>query len=612
MNDAALLIPILLPLLAGLLVLTVRRAVLPVRELIALLVTAANLVIAIRLFGREINYGCAWAGFGMDFALRLYHFSGFIMLAAAGFSLAVALYSWKFMRARDHVNQYYGYLLISLAMVNGAVLADHLVVLLFFWEGLLGTLFGMIAIGSQGAFKAATKAFVICGVTDLCMMFGIALTGHAAGTLTISGIHLPLGPLSSAAMILLMIGAISKAGSMPFHSWIPDAAVAAPLPFMAFLPASLEKLLGIYFLARISLDMFQLVPLSWISTLMMIIGCVTILLAVMMALVQKDYKRLLSYHAISQVGYMILGIGTALPVGIVGGLFHMINHAMYKSCLFLTAGSVEKQAGTTNLAKLGGIGVKMPLTFGCFVVAAASISGVPPFNGFFSKELVYDAALERNVIFYAAALMGSFFTAASFLKLGHAAFLGKRNPSHDQVREAPWSMLLPMIAIAGLCVVFGLWNSLPLRQLIQPVLGEQRLEGHDFAGFPQSLFLVGLTVVCLVGALLNHLFGVKRAGSGLGASDHIHHAPLLEGTYARAERGLFDPYHIGVQCVNGLAAVAARVDKAIDWLCSAATARLSALLGNGIRLVHNGSYTMYVLWALVAAAAILVFLARAV
>ena len=146
--------------------------------------------------------------------------------------------------------------MITLGMVNGAVLADHLIVLLFFWEGLLLTLFGMIAIGSPGAFKTAFKAFVIVGVTDVCMMLGIALAGKAAGTLVMSKIHLPLDAIGCAAMLLMMIGAVSKAGAMPFHSWIPDAAVDAPLPFMAFLPASLEKLLGIYLLARISLDLF--------------------------------------------------------------------------------------------------------------------------------------------------------------------------------------------------------------------------------------------------------------------------------------------------------------------------------------------------------------------
>jgi NADH-quinone oxidoreductase subunit L len=156
---------------------------------------------------------------------------------------------------------------------------------------------------------------------------------------------------------------------------------------MALVPAALEKLIGIYFLARISLDMFKLSVGSALSTVLMWVGIATIILAVMMALIQKNYKRLLSYHAISQVGYMILGIGTAIPAGIVGGLFHMINHAIYKSGLFLTSGAVEKQTNTTNLEELGGLGRKMPITFICFYNSGFHM-GVPPFNGFFSKELV--------------------------------------------------------------------------------------------------------------------------------------------------------------------------------------------------------------------------------
>jgi NADH-quinone oxidoreductase subunit L len=132
----------------------------------------------------------------------------------------------------------------------------------------------------------------------------------------------------------------------------------------------------------------------------MVIGAITIILAVMMALIQRDYKRLLSYHAISQVGYMILGIGTCLPAGIIGGIFHMLNNALYKCGLFLTGGVVEKQTGTTDLAKLGGLRLNMPVTFVCYLITAASISGVPPFNGFFSKELIYDAALVRGKVFY--------------------------------------------------------------------------------------------------------------------------------------------------------------------------------------------------------------------
>jgi NADH-quinone oxidoreductase subunit L len=339
----------------------------------------------------------------------------------------------------------------------------------------------------------------------------------------------------------------------------------------------------------------------------MIIGCVTILLAVMMALIQKDYKRLLSYHAISQVGYMILGIGTAVPAGIIGGIFHMINNALYKSCLFLTGGAVEKEAGTTDLQKLGGLSSKMPITFICFAVTAVSISGVPPFNGFFSKELIYDGALERGMVFYLAALLGSFFTAASFLKLGHAAFLDKPRSDRSKVKEAPWTMLVPMIVIAGLCVLFGVYNPLPIRHLIQPILGAPRLEGHDYAGMPHNWILVAATVAVLIGALLNHLWGARRAGAGLGAAEHIHHAPILSAVYDGAEKRWFDPYDIGLKFVHFAARVLYQVDRIVDFVYEKIVVRVTGAFVTIVRAPHTGSYALYLLWALAGLALVAIY-----
>jgi NADH-quinone oxidoreductase subunit L len=396
-----------------------------------------------------------------------------------------------------------------------------------------------------------------------------------------------------------MIGAISKAGAMPFHSWIPDAAIDAPLPFMSLMPAALEKLLGIYFLARISLDLFRLTVNSGLSTLLMIVGGATIILAVMMALIQKDYKRLLSYHAVSQAGYMVLGIGTAVPVGIIGGLFHMINHALYKSCLFLTSGAVEKQAGTTNLEKLGGLAKKMPVTFICFIVTACAISGVWPFNGFFSKELVYDGALERGWIFYFVAIAGSFFTAASFLKLGHAAFMGKISAENEEVKEAHPAMLIPMITIAVICVLFGVFNQWPLNHLIQPILGGQRLEGHSFSGFPKNTMLVVITFVVFVLAALNHWFGLKKKGSGLHALDHIRYAPVISKIYDLAEKRFFDPYNWGIGLVNIISGISLAIDKTVNWFYDGFSVGLVNSLSSGIRKLHTGNYSAYLSWSLV-------------
>jgi NADH-quinone oxidoreductase subunit L len=543
----------------------------------------------------------------MDFSLRLNHFSSFIILAASFFSLLIVIYSLSFFKGKDSAKQFYLYLLVSLSFVNGAVLANNLIMLLFFWEGLLLTLFGMIAIGGRMAFKTATKAFIIVGVSDLCLMAGIALTGYLAKTLVISEINLPLGSLGSLAFILLAIGAVSKAGSMPFHSWIPDAAEDAPLPFMAILPASLEKLLGIYFLARICLDMFRLNPDSWLSILLMIVGAITIFLAVMMALVQKNYKKLLSYHAISQVGYMILGIGTALPIGIVGGLFHMLNHALYKSCLFLTAGSVEKQTGTTDLEKLGGLVRKMPFTFVAFAVAALSISGVPPFNGFFSKELVYHAARERGIIFYVVAVAGAFLTAASFLKLGHAVFLGKLRQEHKDVKEAPFAMLVPMGILALTCVIFGIFNYLPLNNFIQPILGA-RLNGHSFAGLSGDWVLVSITLAVLLGALIHHLIAVKVNKSALKAADHIHHAPVLSVFYQWAAKKYFDPYDVGLKLINGITFFLWKIDRGIDWIYNSFIAGSACAFSRLIRRMHTGYYAIYISWSLAGVAIVMFFL----
>jgi len=590
-------IVIISPAILALLLLVLPAKLRGVKEGIALTGVFANLVGAIYLYGGNATFEMPWGGFGIDFSLRLYHFSAFIILAASGFAFLVVLYSTVFMKGREFAKQFYIYLLFTVALVNGAILANNLVVMLFFWEGLLVTLFAMIMTGGRGSFPTAVKSLVLIGVSDLCMMLGIGMTGYLAKTLAIDKIHLPLESWGIFAFIFLIIGAISKAGSMPFHTWIPDAAVDAPLPFMAFLPAALEKLLGIYFLARICIDLFDFKPGSSMSYLLMIIGSITILFAVMMALIQKDFKRLLSYHAISQVGYMILGIGTALPIGIVGALFHMINNAMYKSGLFLTGGAVERQAGTTDLNRLGGLGRKMPVTFTCFIVTAAAISGVPPFNGFFSKELIFDSALESGTVFYVVAVLGAFFTAASFLKLGHAAFLGKPGKGTSTVREAPWPMLVPMIIIAAGCILFGVYNPLPLNNLIQPILGTM-LEGHNYAGLPENWTLAGISLVVLVLAFLNHLYGSKRTHSGLGAADHIHYAPVLSTIYSRAELKYFDPYVVGMRLVNGVSKLFWWIDRGIDWFYGSFIVWLVQTLSHAIKKAHTGSQAMYVGWTL--------------
>ncbi|MFH1901103.1 MAG: proton-conducting transporter membrane subunit, partial [Candidatus Omnitrophota bacterium] len=286
------------------------------------------------------------------------------------FSLLTIVYSVGFMKRVKGLIRYYLYIVLTLLASLGAVFSNNLILFMVFW-GFLGLLlYLLISFGKNERTPAtAKKAFIIIGGTDALMLLGLAFIWKISQTFQIDQMSISLNThLAVLAYLCLAAGAFAKAGAMPFHTWVPDTAEDAPTPVTAFLPASLDKLLGIYFLVRISLDMFRMN--TAMNTVLMAVGSFTIVAAVMMALIQHDLKRLLGYHAVSQVGYMVLGIGTGNPIGIAGGLFHMLNHAIYKSCLFFSCGSVEKKAGTTDLGKLGGLAKAMPITFVTFLIAS--------------------------------------------------------------------------------------------------------------------------------------------------------------------------------------------------------------------------------------------------
>jgi NADH-quinone oxidoreductase subunit L len=606
MTPNTLLWPILLPTLAAILCLAVPKGVKLVREAIALVAAVAILTLGIKLFGvKTLELRLPWLGGGADFELRLFHFSSFILLALSGFLFLIVLYSTAKMKDHPQVRGYYVYLFLSAALANGAVLADNFVPLVFFWEGLLITLYLLISIGGKLSHRTAVKAFIISGLCDFCMILGIGILWSLTGSLTLSQISVKPEGLAVVAFVMMMIGAIGKAGAMPFHTWIPDAAIDAPVTFMAFLPAAFEKLLGIYLLARITLDLFKLEKGSGLSLLLMIIGAATIVLAVMMALIQKDFKRLLSYHAVSQVGYMILGIGTAIPIGIAGGIFHMINHAMYKCGLFLSAGSVEHRAGTTELKKLGGLAREMPWTAVGFSVCALAISGVWPLNGFVSKEMVFHGAVESGyVIFAIAAWVGAIFTFASFLKAGHSVFFGPRTTEVAKVKESPAAIVLPILILAGLCLTFGVFNKLPLVNLIQPILAGHVEAGEsiDFTGHALSLFnpIAGISILCLVLAFLLHTYGWKRGGKkAFMASEPVHKFPGLKTAYDLAENRIFDLYEQGVVFLRGFSMVLFKgVDRPIDFFFESVVTKVGTAFTGLFRKAHTGHYANYLAWCL--------------
>jgi formate hydrogenlyase subunit 3/multisubunit Na+/H+ antiporter MnhD subunit len=459
--------------------------------------------------------------FTFDFSLRLYGFSSFVLLFIALFGVLTILYAIGYwFRDRETPGLYYTYILWTLSAAAAAVLADNLLLLLVCWEVLTLLLYLLVNMGGEGSETAAQKCFAVLGFSDAAMFLGVILIWLVYGTLSISSLSISTGTTPGLiAFLLLFAGAIAKAGAMPLHSWVPAIAKSTPAPTMAFLPAALDKLLGIYLLARISLDIFSIRMGSGLSLMMMIIGAVTILFAVLMALVQHDLKKLLSFHAVSQVGYMVLGVGSGIPIAIVGGLFHMLNNAIYKSGLFLAAGAIEKKAGTTDLGELGGLAKLMPVTFITTVVAALSISGVPPFNGFVSKWLVYQGMLEGpgyNMIFLVVAIFGSALTLASFVKVLHSVFLGRRQAKFDGVREAGFAMQVPMIFLAILCIVFGVYAQLPLEKFINPSVagatgvGIEEMTVRTTSGYWQPVLATVLMILGLLAGLIIYAFGKAK------------------------------------------------------------------------------------------------------
>jgi len=345
------------------------------------------------------------------------------------------------------------------------------------------------------------------------------------------------------------------------------------------------------------LDMFQMNKAM--NIFLMALGSFTIVAAVMMALIQHDLKRLLGYHAVSQVGYMVLGIGTGNPIGIAGGLFHMLNHAIYKSCLFLSGGAVEKKANTTDLEKLGGFARIMPVTFMTFLVASFAISGIPPFNGFASKWMVYQGLVETAkqggalwVIWIVAAMFGSALTLASFMKLVHTIFLGQPSDKSlfkNKINETGPSMWIPTVILATLCIVFGVFAyRLPLKVFIFPSLGGQ----EDFSGIWNSglatTLLLSAVLIGFVIYLIGNALKVRTTEAFIGGEtiekhpemrvsgvefyETIREVGILKTIYKMAEKKLFDIYEVGAKITFGFNKL--------------------------LRYIHNGVLLTYLAWCM--------------
>jgi NADH:ubiquinone oxidoreductase subunit 5 (subunit L)/multisubunit Na+/H+ antiporter MnhA subunit len=283
----------------------------------------------------------------------------------------------------------------------------------------------------------------------------------------------------------------------------------------------------------------------------------------------------------------------------------MINHAMYKCGLFLSSGSVEHRCGTTELKKLGGLRQDMPLTAFGFAVCALAISGVWPLNGFVSKEMVFHGAVETGyIVFAVAAWVGAILTFASFLKAGHSVFLGPRTQDVPKVKESESPVFIPILILAALCILFGVYNKLPLKGFIEPIL-----EGHveagehlDFSAHALALFnpIAMISLACLVIALLLHLYGWKKGGEKAHlASEPVHKFPVIKQIYDLAEARIFDIYEQGIIFLRWLSqALFKLIDRPIDAVYERGITAVGRAFAGLLQAAHNGYYANYLAWSI--------------
>ena len=314
---------------------------------------------------------------------------------------------------------------------------------------------------------------------NLCAI-GMLNAQYDSLNMTVIACNLSLTTLNLLALILFIAGLAAKAGAVPFHFATPDAYSVAPSGVTALMIVASQA--GLYGMFRILFSVyggvFTSATVGWI---VIILGVLSMFIGVTMAIPQKDIKRLLSYHAVSQTGYMLLGVGVALAVlgdvtltnafgqmAMEGGLFHIINHAMYKGLLFLAVGAVIYRTGVWNLNEMGGLGHKMKWTMIFFLIGALAIAGIPPFNGFASKLMIYESTFAFNPAIAIIAMVVSILTLASFMKVFHSVFMGPELPEYAGVREVPKRMLAGMAILAVFVIIFGIVPDLVVDTLITP------------------------------------------------------------------------------------------------------------------------------------------------
>ena len=373
----------------------------------------------------------------------------------------VSIYSIDYMERYTEKWNFYCLFLLMVAGMNGVIISGDMFNLYVFLEIAAISSYALVAFGTEHEELEASFKYAVMGtLASTFILLGIVFLYSFTSTLNMADMSIELakkGPsnIVSLVSVLFLMGFGLKSALVPFHAWLPDAHPSAPAPISAMLSGVLIKSLGVYAMVRIFFNVFG--ASSQILSVLMAIGTLSIVIGACLALGQWDFKRLLAYSSINQIGYVILGIGLGTPLGVLGGVFHLLNHSVFKSLLFLNSGAVEYSTGTRDLQKMGGLKERMPVTANTSLVGSMSIAGIPPFNGFWSKLIIIVACIQAEHFAYAFwAVSASILSLAYFMKVQRYAFFGEIKERLSHIKEVPFFMKVSMIVLAIICLLGGL------------------------------------------------------------------------------------------------------------------------------------------------------------
>jgi NADH-quinone oxidoreductase subunit L len=529
-------------------------------------------------------------------------------------SLMVQIYSQGYMKGDPGYQRYYAWMSLFTACMLGLTLANNILFMFVFWEGVgLGS---YLLIGfwfhKPSAANAAKKAFIVTRLGDFGFLAAILVLYAQTGTFDTEALYrlVAAGTLAGSTLTWVAIGIFSgaagKSAQFPLHVWLPDA-MEGPTPVSALIHAATMVAAGVFLVARFY-PLFSHSPEA--MTTVAIIGAFTAIFAASMGLVMNDIKRVLAYSTISQLGYMMLGLGVG---GVAIGIFHLFTHAFFKALLFLGSGSVNHSSGTFDMRLMGGLRKTMPWTYITFLIGSLSLAGIWPLAGFWSKDEIIVAAFANNPVLFALAIVTVFMTAfymfrAVFMTF-HGEYKGGGIPEHGHEphppHESPLVMVLPLVILAILAICVG-W--------VNVTGGFSQLMGHEaeeisfvqgfFGAFGHPLPLISL-IVALLGIFLAYAMYIKKwvSAEKIGAAFKPIHTLFLRKYYFDE---LYENVIVKTILYNGIFKWMAMFDASVVDGAVNGAAQGTAAAGGALRKLETGQTQLYVLTMAIGVVAIAV------